>query len=333
MKLSTLALALLAVGSDAFSMHPSFMSKTSNWDIENISPVVRVEGYTRHTFDCKDLSKDVVQVAMNSPNGRPVDAEVNLWLGPDYTPSKVAAHSENGSEFPLQALVGTKGKVCQVEVKNTGHYTFPLNAACSYAISPLANAREDILVEPSTYVEGGAIKIQSFGPEIEEMQVLIKTQGKNLNAQVELLNGPNNVKCVYDIYSSNGEYNALFVVLKTPGSGNAIRIKNKATLEYPLEFWMRASESVGSNPSSAQWSDNTGRAPSTPPPQQPRGPTNPSLPTGNPGFSAPNSGFGAPNSGFGAPGGFNSGASGPNTGFPTGPTPGFTGPTGLPPSN
>lgn len=217
------------------------VSKTAGWEIKQISPVERVEGLTRHAFGFNDLNRDVVQVAMQSPSSRPITSEINLWLGPDYTPFQLKCHSEDGKNFPIQTLVGTKKYAVNVEVKNTGPYTHPLNTACSYAIGPLADAPAEIQFEEGTYIEGGAVRMQPFPAEVDQLQVLLKTNGKQLKAKIELLNGPNNVKQEYEVYSSNGEKNALFIVFQTPGAGNAIRVKNLASLEYPLDMYYRPS--------------------------------------------------------------------------------------------
>lgn len=230
------------------------VSKTAEWEFNKISPIARVEGSTRHTWNFMDASRGCVQVAMNSPGGRPIDAECNLWQGPNYTPASIKCHSEDGKNYPIQLLMGTKNKCVNVEVKNTAPYTFPLNAAASYAIEPLSNAGEAILEEGGTYIEGGAVRMQPIPAEVEELQVMLTTQGKTIKAKIELLNGPNNVKAEYEIYASNGDLTSLFIVFPTP-SANAIRIKNLATLEYPLDYYTKASKKGAVN-AAPMWLNN-----------------------------------------------------------------------------
>lgn len=245
MKLSIITLApfLLAATTEAWSaVTQGVTSRTAEWDMNEISPIQRVDGETRHAYGFNDNTRDVVQVSMESPSERPVNSEVNLWLGPDYTPFHLKCHSENGKEFPIQTLVGTKKYAVNVEIKNTGPYTHPLNTACSYAIAPLADAPKDIQFEERTYMEGGSIRMQPFPAEVEQLQVLLKTDGKQLKAKIELLNGPNNVKQEYEVYASNGEATSLFLVFEMPGAGNAIRVKNLASMEYPLDMYYRPSK-------------------------------------------------------------------------------------------
>lgn len=228
-------------------------SKTAGWNLKEISPVERIEGETRHTFGFSDLTKDVAQVAMVSHNDRPITSEINLWLGPNYTPFNLKCHSENGKEFPIQALVGTKKYAVNVEVKNTGPYTSPLTAACSYAIAPLADVPKEIQFEEGIYIEGGAVRMQPFPAEVDQLQVLMKTDGKHLKAKIELLNGPNNVKQEYEVYASNGAATPLFCVFETPGAGNSIRVKNLSSMEYPIDLFFRASATSDPADSVAQW--------------------------------------------------------------------------------
>jgi hypothetical protein len=241
----------LALGPDGRS--PGVTSKTADWDIKDISPNVNIQGNTRHTWNMADNSKEIVQIALHS-TGRPLNADIQLWIGPDWTPVTVHAHSEDGKDYPIQTLVGTRNKAANLEVMNTGPYTMPIKAAVSYAIDPLASARDKVADEvEGKYMEGGSVFHLSFAPEIDQLQVLLKTEGKQLNAKVELLNGPNNVKQEYEIFTNNGELNSLFCVFDTPGEGNAIRVKNLAPLEYPCEVYTKASKVGKSQLNSVVW--------------------------------------------------------------------------------
>lgn len=233
---------------------PGYTSKTADWDMVNISPNVNIQGNTRHTWNFADSSKEVVQVALQSNNGRPLNADIQLWIGPNWTPVTVKAHSEDGKDYPIQTLIGTRKKAANLEVMNTGPYTMPLRAAVSYAIDPLASARDSVMYETEgKYMEGGSVYHLSFAPEIEQLQVLLKTEGKQLNAKIELLNGPNNVKQEFEVFTNNGELNSLFVVFNTPGEGNAIRVKNLAPMTYPCMIYASASKVVDAKEKAVSW--------------------------------------------------------------------------------
>merc|ERR1719149_261015 len=96
-------------------------SPVMGWDMKTITPdgtlEQRVEGKTRKTWTFNDLSKDRVQVAVKS-EGRPVKADIQLWIGPDWTPFTLKAYSEDGKERPIQALIGTRNKAAMIEVLN-----------------------------------------------------------------------------------------------------------------------------------------------------------------------------------------------------------------------
>lgn len=66
------------------------------------------------TWDFRDTKQEEVQLAITSSTGRPVKSNVDLWIGPDWTPFTMKAYSEDGGIRPIQCILGTRGKVAQV---------------------------------------------------------------------------------------------------------------------------------------------------------------------------------------------------------------------------
>merc|ERR1719265_2840085 len=220
-------------------------SAATDWGMKEISPdgklVQRIEGTTRKTWKFNDLSKDRVQLALAS-EGRPINSEVQLWLGPDWTPFTMKAYSEDGKLRPIQTLVGTRNKSAMIEVRNVGDSTFPFSAASNYAKGVMAALPHEI---PETtegeLVDGGALRSFPIDATSEKVEVMLNTDGRHMKARVELLNAPNNPKQTFEVYTSDGNKNSLCVCFNLPDQGNTIRIVNLMTVEYPLYILLNES--------------------------------------------------------------------------------------------
>merc|ERR1719217_760085 len=89
--------------------------------------------------------------------------------------------------------------------------------------------------------DGGALRSFPLDPSAEQLEVVLKTEGKQLNARIELLNAPNNPKQVYECFTNKGDdtHDSLCVAFNTPDPGNTIRLINLAPVEFPCYFHIR----------------------------------------------------------------------------------------------
>jgi hypothetical protein len=210
---------------------------------EATSPVI-VQGGSLRTWSFTTPVIKRVQVLLKS-EGRPINANVELWQGPDNSPQKMMVYIEDGSIRPFSAVIETPKDHNAISVRNTGQMEFPLIAG---VIADVGDGSEPeglgamikALSEKkaSKTIQGGAVHTYPFGPNVASVQIFLKTDGRPLNARLELLQGPNNNKQVVEVYTENGKERPFFMLIDTPGSGNVIRIVNTATVEFPMTGWV-----------------------------------------------------------------------------------------------
>jgi hypothetical protein len=199
---------------------------------------VTVQGGSLRTFSFSSPAVDAVQVSMRT-EGRPLNANVDLWVGPDNTPQKMGVYLEDGDQRPFNAIIATPGGQNTVAIRNTAQMEFPLAAVveadtAGNSVGLTGAIRElDEMTSPIT-IQGGALKTYSFSPYVSSVQILLKTDGRPLNARIELLQGPNNNKQVMEIYSEDGTQRPFYSILETPGVGNVVRVVNTAPMEFPM---------------------------------------------------------------------------------------------------
>ena len=80
-----------------------------------------------------------------------------------------------------------------VAIRNIGQIEFPIAADVIAENVEMPSADAHSL---STTVQGGALRTYPFDPTVDSVEVLIRTDGRPLNARIELLQGPNNNKQV-----------------------------------------------------------------------------------------------------------------------------------------
>jgi hypothetical protein len=191
---------------------------------------ILVQGGSLRTWSYRSPAIEQVQVVL-STEGRPLDADIELWHGPDNTPVKMRVYIENGQLRPFSAVIETPRGPNTVAIRNIGQVEFPI--AATVAADGVDMPSPDC-VSSATTIQGGALRTYPFDPTIDSVQVLLQTDGRPLNARIELLQGPNNNKQVIELYTEDGCDRPFFCVLETPESGNVVRVVNTAPVEFPM---------------------------------------------------------------------------------------------------
>jgi hypothetical protein len=199
-------------------------------DIRNVPATILVQGGTLKTWSYASSAVDRVQVSLTT-EGRPLDADIELWQGPDNTPVKMRVYSEDGFTRPFNAVIETPNAPNTVAIRNIGQIEFPL--AASLIANDVEEPVSDFLGTALT-VQGGALRTYPFSPDVQRVEVMLKTDGRPLNARIELLQGPNNNKQVIELYADDGLARPFFAIIDTVGSGNVVRIVNTAPIEFPM---------------------------------------------------------------------------------------------------
>ena len=190
---------------------------------------------------------DQMHVELGS-DGRPVDAEFELWQGPGNTPVKSRVYGDDGYARPVYASVGTGGRAWgtnTASIRNRGPLEFPINANM-HPGSPYGMSAYQGVVQPTAgrgfpggahqtqRIQGGSLRTFTIGPSIGSVQVHLRSEGLPITAKIEILQGPNSGRQGIDLYSDDGRHKPVSYLLELPGHGSTISITNEGPMEYPL---------------------------------------------------------------------------------------------------
>ena len=234
-----------------FSQRPDPYSNEARQAWWDSTPNDRVQGGSRRTYSAP-ADRDMSHVFLET-DGRPLDAEFEVWDGPNNAPSKLKVYSEDGRMRPFNAYMENPNKNRRDEtltVRNSGAMEFPINAAVgSVGSGQLAGSESSYISEndlqgfrrptPSTKrgerVQGGALKTFPLDYSVEAAQVTITTEGLPMNAKVELWGTSSHIKQVAEIYNDDGKRRPFACIIDLPGGSNTIAVYNEGPIEYPID--------------------------------------------------------------------------------------------------
>jgi hypothetical protein len=202
-------------------------------EIWETSAITTVQGGSLRTWSFANPAVNRVYVLLKT-DGRPLDADVELWQGPDNTPHKMKVYVEDGGLRTFSTFIDTPRSPNTICIKNTGHLEFPLYGCVGPDREAGDSCIQTVKRSKGEIIQGGALRTYAFEPMVNSVAVMIKTDGRPLNARIELLQGPNNNKQVLAIYTEDGLERPFLAIIQTPGSGNVVRIVNTAPVEFPM---------------------------------------------------------------------------------------------------
>ena len=206
-------------------------------------------------------------------NGRPLRGEANLWIGPIRKTHTLKFDTESGVEFPIEALLKFKVGPPVLKISTGDNQNYPMKVGVFVPPPDRAaeleanteNLFENCPPEAKQRIQGsstdgkyGARRNWIVPQEVDSVQLIVwsKDSGsKSFKLDIELLQGPNNIKQKYFIQcsSKNQPYHAVF---QTPGVGWTVRMRNTKFVEDGLidvVVLPYKTTSVDSNKSGMTW--------------------------------------------------------------------------------
>lgn len=142
-------------------------------------------------------------------------------------------YSEDGYRRPFISDEPPRGQPNTLAVRNTGPLEFPMNA--HVAADPRRRGMPGGGRPPSGMtIQGGATESFPIEPSVDSVEIFLQTEGRNLEAKIEVLQGPDCVRQTVDLNEDWGYDRPFSFTLETPGYGSVVRIINTAPMTFPF---------------------------------------------------------------------------------------------------
>lgn len=208
-------------------------------------PMTLVQGGALRTWSFPTMTMDRVNIALTTQGpkeGNPLNIDLQFNEGPDNTPQRMRIYSGKGRLRPFKMWIDTPSDTSAVFIRNLSPLEFPCEAkvGTEYENIPPPESIEGIsdamfeMGKPNVIQGAGALRTYALDYTVSSVKVHLETDGRPLNAMVELTQGPNAIKYTIEVYTEDGMLRPFNCVLETPGPGNELRIVNTASMEFPL---------------------------------------------------------------------------------------------------
>ncbi|CAJ1937750.1 unnamed protein product [Cylindrotheca closterium] len=97
-------------------------------------------------------------------------------------------------------------------------------------------ARHMMEKPPATVVQGTSVQTWTFLPQhnVDRLQVDLSTEGRPMEALVELWQGPTNVPQKLRVFSENGQKCPFSTLIEVPADYNTLAVRNIGNLQFPM---------------------------------------------------------------------------------------------------
>ena len=105
----------------------------------------------------------------------------------------------------------------------------------AYTGGVVPTRKAPVKADSTILVQGGSLRTWSYrSPSVEQVQVVLSTEGRPLDADIELWHGPDNTPCKMRVYVENGQLRPFSAVIETPRGPNTVAIRNIGQIEFPI---------------------------------------------------------------------------------------------------
>lgn len=203
-------------------------------------PFTEVQGGSLRTWSQRGYPSGDPNELYIGTDGRPLDANVETWQGPGNTPRRMKVYSEDGFARPLRSYEPSRGVPNTMSMRNSGPLEFPMKAF-SRAFGggggggpPPRGGGYPSPSPPPVLIQGGATRSFQFDATIESVEVFLQSQGRNIDAKIEVLQGADCVRQTVELNEDWGYDRPFSFVLETPGYGSVVRILNTGPMTFPF---------------------------------------------------------------------------------------------------